>query len=345
MTNSPVQETTIHVLDESTVNKIAAGEVVERPASVVKELIENAVDADARTIRIEIHHVQGTIVRIQVTDDGFGMSEADAVMAFTSHATSKIQTLSDLEKCSSLGFRGEALASIAAVSAVTLITKPRGSSAVGGMQVKVRGGTITGMSEIGAPEGTTVIVEDLFYNTPARRKFQKSLAVELSHIASIVEGEALSHREIAFSLMFNKKRRLSTQSTPELADTIVNLYGVTVVKQLIPLRASGPCYEIEGYISQPELSRQNRDQMYISINNRHIRYTPIAKAVREGYGTLLPKDHSPVLFLNLCIDPALVDVNVHPTKREVRLSNEREILDSISNLIKSTLQEEARIPE
>ncbi len=336
---------TIRVLDEGTVNQIAAGEVVERPASVVKELIENAIDADARRIRIEIASARGAITRIRVTDDGLGMSPADAAMAFTPHATSKIQSIADLERCRTLGFRGEALASIAAVAGVTLVTKPRGSAATGGTCVTVRGGSLEGIGEAGAPEGTTITVDDLFFNTPARRKFLKSLAVELAHIVSVVEGEALAHREIGFCLVHNGRERLSTQGTMDLADAVLDLYGVDAARALIPIQATVPVFRLEGSITQPALSWKTRDRMFVSINRRFVHHPPLLRAIREGYGALLPGDRYPLVFLDLAISPALVDVNIHPTKREVRLSQEKEILPEITRIIGEALRDHIRIPE
>jgi DNA mismatch repair protein MutL len=329
---------TIRILDEQTVNQIAAGEVVERPASVVKELIENAIDAGARTIRVEITSSGDAIRAVRVVDDGGGMTAADAVLAFSPHATSKIEGISDLERCATLGFRGEALASIAAVSEVTMITRPRGTSAISGTKVVIRGGAILEVSETGAPEGTSVIVEDLFFNTPARKKFQKSLPVELAQIFSIGEGICLAHPSIAFRIVHNGRARISTPSGSRLLDTIVSLYGTETGKALIPLEERGRHLHIRGYISQPYLSRQNPDQIIISINGRLIRSRSIGGAVKEAYGTLLPKDRYPVAFLELAIDTSFVDVNVHPTKREVRISHEKEILSAITGAVERVLR-------
>ncbi|MDI6719742.1 MAG: DNA mismatch repair endonuclease MutL [Methanomicrobiales archaeon] len=336
---------TIRVLDESTVNQIAAGEVVERPASVVKELIENAIDADARRIRVEITSARGAITRIQVTDDGIGMSAADAALAFTPHATSKIRSIADLERCRTLGFRGEALASIAAVAEVTLVTKPRGSAAAGGTRVTVRGGSLEGIGETGAPEGTAVAVSDLFFNTPARRKFLKSLAVELAHIVSVVEGEALAHRGIGFRLLHNGKERLSTQGTGDLADAVLDLFGVEAARALIPIREETAHFRLEGSITQAAISWKTRDRMFVSINRRSVHHPSLLRAIREGYGGLLPGDRYPLVFLDLSMPPHLVDVNIHPTKREVRVSGEQEILPEIARIVGGALRDRTRIPE
>jgi DNA mismatch repair protein MutL len=334
----------IHILDQSTVNKIAAGEVVERPASVVKELIENAIDAGARTIRIELLSSDGKISRITIIDDGCGMSPADAALAFVPHATSKIAGIKDLDTIRTLGFRGEALASIAAVSRVTLVTKPRGSGTVAGTRIVIEGGTVKESGGMGAPEGTSIQVEDLFFNTPARSKFLKSINTELSHIHTIMEGVCLTHPEISFRLFYNNHEQMVTDRSTRLVDTIARLFGADTVKHLIPVEGSLPLLIISGYISRPALSRKDAARMLVSINGRFISSSLINGAVRAGYATLLAKDQFPVAFLSLQIDTRLVDVNVHPTKKLVRISQEKEISDAIKKAVSDTLLSHDLIP-
>jgi DNA mismatch repair protein MutL len=331
-------EQRIHILNEETINQIAAGEVIERPASVIKELAENAIDSGAKRIEIDISSTKGNITRIQVTDDGSGMSRQDAELAFTPHATSKIQSIDDLLRCVTLGFRGEALASIGAIAKVTLTTKPRG--ALAGTRVVVRGGSLLGISDAGVPEGTSMTVEELFYNTPARLKFQKSLQSELSRITGIVEGLALTHPEISFRMIHNKRDRCDTVASGDLKETIISLYGTDLAALLVPVRGDHHLVRIRGYISRPSLSRPNPYQMNISVNNRHVHSLPLIASIKEGYGTLLAKDTYPVVFLNLEIDGPLVDVNVHPTKRQVRIGREREITAAISDVVWSALKGE-----
>lgn len=329
--------TKIRVLDPDTVNQIAAGEVVERPASVVKELLENAIDAGATSILVDVSSDMAAITKIRVTDNGEGMTPEEAVLAFHPHATSKIRDIADLSTIRTLGFRGEALASIAAVAEVTIVTRPRGAGALAGTRLVVRGGEVVEKSEVGAPEGTTVIVERLFYNTPARRKFLKSRNTELAHVYAVVENLALAHGEVAFRVVHNGKERMATQRSGGALNTIAGLYGADLARSLVPVEGRLPFLRIGGYISRPSESRGNPSQVFVSINGRSIASRQIAAAVREGYGTLLPKDRYPVAFLDLAIDTDLVDVNVHPTKREVRLSREREILPAIAAAVEEAL--------
>ncbi|HUW86684.1 MAG TPA: DNA mismatch repair endonuclease MutL [Methanoregula sp.] len=336
---------TIHILDQATVNQIAAGEVVERPASVVKELVENAIDAGARSIRIDITSSAKEILSIRIIDDGSGMSPADALLAFTPHATSKITRIDDLHRINTLGFRGEALASIAAVSMVTLTTRLRNAEEVNGTKVLVKGGEIKETGEIGAPEGTNVLVEDLFFNTPARKKFQRSKNTEIAHIHAILEGICLAHPEISFRLYSNRSEQLVTDRTTHIPDTIARIYGSDVVKELIPVNLALPFMKISGYLSRPSLARKDTSRMMIAINHRYVSSKVITAAVKEGYGTLLSKDLFPFAFLSLEIDTGLVDVNVHPTKKQVRLSREKEIARAISETVNSALLGHDLIPD
>jgi len=335
----------IRVLDPATVNQIAAGEVIERSASVVKELVENAIDAGARTIRIDITSVQGGITSIKVTDDGCGMSPVDAELAFVPHATSKIHTLDDLFSIHSLGFRGEALASIAAIAKVTLITKPQGSDRVPGTRIVVVGGEIQLRGGTGAPEGTSVLVEELFFNTPARKKFQKSLTTEIARIHGILEGLCLACPQISFKVFHNNREQLATDRTGRPLDTIARIFGNESARELIPAAAALPFMRISGYISRPALSRKDHDRILIAINGRYISSPPITTAIREGYGTLLPHGRYPVAFLSLEIDTRLVDINVHPTKKEVRLTKEKEITDGVREAVQEALASGDLIPD
>ncbi len=336
---------TIHLLDPATVNQIAAGEVVERPASVVKELVENAIDAGARSIRIDVTTSAKEILSIRIIDDGSGMSPDDALLAFTPHATSKITRIEDLHHINTLGFRGEALASIAAVSRISLTTRPRNSGEGIGTKVLVEGGKIQETGEIGAPEGTNVLVEDLFFNTPARKKFQRSKNTEIAHIHAILEGICLAHPGISFRLYINQNEQLVTDRSPRILDTIARIFGSDVVKDLIPLSLSFPFMKISGYISRPSRARRDASRIMIAINQRFVSSTIIVGAVKEGYGTLLSKDRFPIAFLTLEIDTELVDVNVHPTKKLVRLSREKEITRAISEAVKTALLSHDLIPD
>ncbi len=331
----------VRILDEETISHIAAGEVVERAASVVKELVENAVDADARIIRIGISADKTGITRISVTDDGVGMDFEDALLAFRQHATSKISRPEDLDGITTLGFRGEALASIAAISKVTFTTKERGSSSPEAARVVIHGGELISHSAVGAPEGTSIIIEALFYNTPARRKFQKSVPTELSHVYDMVERIALSNRNISFVLLYNGKERFQTFGTGSYPDVIAAVFGSSFSKELTPVSGSFGPVKIDGWITRPGSEmKTTQTRFYLSINGRQVTSRQLQWAIREGYGTLLPKGMYPAAFLDVVLDPRDVDVNVHPTKREVRLSREREVMRFIQDAVYQSLHEE-----
>jgi len=331
----------IHLLDEETINHIAAGEVVERAASVVKELVENAVDAKAAKIIIDITADASAVKRITVTDDGVGVSAEDAALAFRQHATSKISAPDDLAGIVTLGFRGEALASIAAVSKVTFTSKERESAAPEAVQVVIHGGELIRRTSVGAPEGTTIIVEDLFYNTPARRKFQRSVSTELSHIYDMVERIALAHREVAFVLLYQGKERFRTYGTGAYPDAIASVFGTAFARDLIPVEKTGGIAEVRGYVSKPGCNmRPTPTRFYLTINSRQVTSKSLQWAVREGYGTLLPKGMYPAAFLDIIIDPRDVDVNVHPTKREVRLSRERDVGSAVRDAVYTALHDD-----
>ena len=331
----------IHVLDEETINHIAAGEVVERAASVVKELVENAVDAKAAKIIIDLSADTTSVKRIAVTDDGIGVSPEDAVLAFRQHATSKISAPDDLAGIVTLGFRGEALASIAAVSKVTFTSKERGADTPEAVQVVIHGGELIRQTAVGAPEGTTIVVEDLFYNTPARRKFQRSVSTELSHIYDMVERIALAHREVSFVLLYQGKERFRTYGTGAYQDAIAAVFGAAFAKDLTAVDADGRIAKVSGWISKPGCNmRPTPTRFYLSINGRQVSSKSLQWAVREGYGTLLPKGMYPAAFLDITLDPREVDVNVHPTKREVRLSRERDVGSAVRDAVYTALHDD-----
>ena len=331
----------IHVLDEETINHIAAGEVIERAASVVKELVENAVDADAKKITIDLTADTSAVTRISVSDDGIGVSAEDAVLAFRQHATSKITEPDDLAGIITLGFRGEALASIAAVSKVTFTSKERGSGNPEATQVIIHGGELIRQTSAGAPEGTTILVEDLFYNTPARKKFQRSVSTELSHIYDMVERIALAHREVSFVLLYQGKERFRTYGTGSYPDAISAVFGNTFAKDLLPVEIDNRIAQVKGWVSKPGCNmRPTATRFYLTINGRQISSKSLQWAVREGYGTLLPKGMYPAAFLDITLDPREVDVNVHPTKREVRLSREREVGSVVRDAVYTALHDE-----
>lgn len=335
----------IQKLDGATVSRIAAGEVVERPASVVKELAENAIDAGAMAIDIRITSRQGQITEITITDDGCGMNHEDAQMAFARHATSKIRDLSDLFTCTTLGFRGEALASIAAVSRVTIVTREKGGETIAGTLVVNEGGEVVDDQEAGCPEGTSVTVEKIFYNTPARKKFQRALSTETAMITGIVERLVLTHPGIAFRLTHNGREKIVVPGGCGLTDAIIHLFGLEIAGQLLNVDAGAEDVSVKGAISVPNLSRKNPYQMYLSINSRAIFSRNLVAAIKKAYGTLLPQDRYPVVFLDLTIPGTEVDVNVHPTKREVRLVSEDRILGIVTDLLRAVLESHRLIPE
>ena len=319
----------IHLLSEHVANQIAAGEVVERPASVVKELLENALDADARHIVVTIK--AGGRSAIVVSDDGFGMSRDDALLALERHATSKITTAEDLQSIRSLGFRGEAVPSIAAVSRFTLTSRERG--ALAGTQIEIAGGKIISVQDVGTAEGTTVEVRNLFFNLPARRKFLRSEQTETAHIEHIVTLCALAHPAVAFRLVVDERTRFDLAPATELAGRLRELYGHQLVAQLLPLEGQG----IQGFVGKPGISRADRTQQHIFVNGRPVESKGINYALMEGYHTGLMKGRFPITFLFLEIDPAAVDVNIHPAKREVRFRDEYAVRQAVIDAVRQAL--------
>lgn len=330
----------IKVLDEQLANQIAAGEVVERPASVVKELVENAVDAGSTTIDITIE--EGGLSLIRVTDNGGGIEASDIQTAFQRHATSKISTSSDLFRIASLGFRGEALPSIAAVSRLTC--KSADSNSGLARKLTIEGGTMTADEPANAPQGTDMSVRDLFYNTPARLKYMKSIQTELGHISDYMNRLALAHPGIAFTLKHNGSTLLRTMGTGDRLQVIAAVYGTSAAKAMLPVTASDSDYELSGYISKPDLTRANRNGITVVVNGRYIRSHAVNQSLLQAYHTLLPINRFPLVVLELGMHPGLLDVNVHPSKMEVRFSKEAELRALIERAVKESLTAQRYIP-
>ena len=325
---------TIRVLDSHTVNKIAAGEVVERPASVVKELVENAMDAGATNITVEIK--DGGIKMIRVTDNGCGMDKQNLLMCFERHATSKIQKEEDLNKLVSLGFRGEALSSIASVSIVEALTREQNSLI--GNRLYMEGGKNPEISEAGLPTGTTMIVRNLFYNTPARKKFLRSSLAEMNTISDLMIHLALSRPDIAFSYIANKQTKFHTLGNLNLRDVIYEVYGRDIAKALIPVSGTRDGYEISGFLGKPELVRGSRGYETYFINGRYIKSEKIAGAIEAGAREFLMQHKFPFCVLHIRVEPSLVDVNVHPTKMEVRFDEQCTLPQFIQSEIECALK-------
>lgn len=330
----------IHQLSELLSNQIAAGEVIERPASVVKELVENAVDAGATKIQVFLK--DSGLTEIQVIDNGSGFAPDDLEIAFLRHTTSKIASREDLFRVHSLGFRGEALASIAAVAHVTLKTSTGQPESGREMVVSADESEIHLASH---PQGTTITVRDLFYNTPARLKYLKSVATELSHIADVVNRIALSYPEVALTLVNDGNQMLSTAGNGKLQQTIAGIYGLSVARELVAIKGADLDFEIEGYVSRPAVTRASKNYLSFLINGRYIKNFQLNKALIEGYGSKLMVGRYPVAVINIKMDPLLVDVNVHPTKREVRLSKEPELTKLLTKIVRETLGKENLIPD
>ncbi|MDR6224279.1 DNA mismatch repair endonuclease MutL [Desmospora profundinema] len=330
----------IRILDDGLANQIAAGEVVERPASVVKELVENALDARADRIQVSIR--EGGIQSIEVSDNGTGMDREDAQLAFERHATSKIRRERDLFSIRSLGFRGEALPSIASVSRLTLTTS-RGE-AEPATRVRLEGGTRREVEEAVRDRGTSVRVEDLFFNTPARLKYLKTVNTEVSHVADAVGRIALAHPTVSFSLKHNDREIFRTPGDGKLVHVVHALYGKQAAKAMLLFAGEDADFQVEGVAGRPELTRSNRSYLSILINGRYIRSIPLSQAILRGYDTLLPIGRYPIVVMRTEMDPKLVDVNVHPAKLEVRLSKEKELCRLIETTLKNLFRREVLIP-
>ena len=331
----------IKLLDQLTINKISAGEVIERPSSVVKELVENSIDSGANAITVEIK--EGGLSFIRITDNGSGIEKDQIKTAFLRHATSKINTAEDLTTIGSLGFRGEALASIAAVAQVEMITKI--DRDVTGVRYLIEGGTETTYEEIGCPEGTTIIVRNLFFNTPARRKFMKTPATEGSYIAELINRLALSRPDVSFKFISNGQNKLYTSGNNSLKDVIYNIYDRDISKNLLELNESCGNITLTGYIAKPYISRGNRTHENYFVNNRYIKSSVITKAIEEAYQTFVMVHKYPFTALKIDIDKTLLDINVHPTKMELKISNSTELHSFIINTIRNALTEKELIPQ
>ena len=330
----------IKVLGKDTIDKIAAGEVVERPMSIVKELLENSIDSGASAITAEIK--DGGISLIRVTDNGSGINKDEVKTAFLRHATGKIDDAEDLGHIMTLGFRGEALSSIAAVCRCEIITKT--PEAVTAVRYIIEGGIEHSFEEIGAPDGTTMLVRDIFYNTPARRKFLKTASTEAAHIADLVEKLALSHSDIAFRLIINNQTRLQTSGDSNLKAVIYAIYGRDIASAILPVHEERDGICISGYIGKPEISRPNRNYENYFVNGRYIKSNTIAKAIEDAYEDRMMSRQFPFALLTMTIDPSAIDVNVHPTKMDVRFSDPMRVYDSVKRAVRMTLQSGMVVP-
>lgn len=329
----------IQVMDEVLANKIAAGEVVEKCMNVVKELVENAIDAKATSIKIEL--MDSGVKEIKVTDDGIGMDREDAVLAFSRHATSKVKNENDLFHIGSLGFRGEALPSIASVSNVTLNT----NNGVVGTEVEIHGGKLIAVNPSELAKGTSILVRDLFYNTPVRLKYLKSLYTELAYITEYVNKMALSYPEIRFVLTNNDKVLLKTDGSGRLLKVINDIYGLSVTKKMIEIKNENEDYQISGYISYPELQKSNKNAITLLVNGRVIRNLDIIRYITDSYHTYIPQDRYPIVVMKIDVDPILVDVNVHPTKMDIKFSKMDTLKDLITKTVTSKLESLTLIPD
>ena len=331
----------IHLLDESTINQIAAGEVVERPSAVVKELIENALDAGSTAITTEIK--EGGLSLIRITDNGAGIGRDDIPAAFMRHATSKIKTAEDLFHVTSLGFRGEALSSIAAVSQVELITKE--TSSLNGYRYIIDGGEEKSLEEIGCPSGTTIIVRNLFYNTPARRKFLKTPPTEAGYVNDLMERLMVSHPEVSFRFIVNNQVKLQSSGNNNIKDILYQIYGRDISRELLSVNHDSDDVKITGYIGKPTINRGNRNFENYFINGRYIKNSIITKAIEDAYKPFMMQHKYPFTSLYYEITPSLLDVNVHPQKLELKLTNGDDIYDITHNLVRDMLLGREMIPK
>lgn len=332
----------IAVLDQGTIDKIAAGEVVERPASVVKELLENAIDAKASAVTVEIR--DGGTSLIRVTDNGCGIEKEEIRLAFCRHATSKIQTVEDLTTVSSLGFRGEALSSIAAVSQVEFITKT--PETLTGVRYRIEGGIERDIEEIGAPEGTTFLVRNLFFNTPVRKKFLKSNTTEGAYVTEMVQKIALSHPEVSIRLIQNNQSKLHTSGNHSLKDNIYALYGREIAANLLKVEEKqNPSIEVSGFVGKPVIARGNRGMEMYFINGRYIKSKILYKAIEDAYKPYMMQHMYPFVVLQIQTDPNLLDVNVHPTKMDVRFGNNNLVYDTVYRAVRNALEQKELIPQ
>lgn len=331
----------IHVLDQSTIDKIAAGEVVERPLSVVKELTENAIDAGASAITVEIK--EGGISLIRVTDNGSGIEKGQVQKAFLRHATSKISSIEDLNLVESLGFRGEALSSIAAVAQVEVITKT--APELTGVRFSIAGGAAQEPEEIGAPTGTTFLVRNLFFNTPVRKKFLKQPQTEGGYVADLMERLSLSHPEISVKFIQNGQLRFHTSGNGSLKEIIYRIYGKDMAQALLPFEMERSGFSVKGFLGKPQINRSNRNFETCFVNGRYVRNDIITRAMEEGYRTYLMQHRFPFYVLHFAMEPGTVDVNVHPAKMEIRLIHGKEVYEQLSKAVQEYLREAELIPQ
>ncbi len=331
----------IRLLSPDTIDKISAGEVVEKPASVVKELTENAIDAGADKITVEIK--EGGITFIRVTDNGCGIYREDIENAFVRHATSKITSLEDLDDIASLGFRGEALSSISAVSKVSLTTKRKDD--LTGINVECNGGELGEIKEVGAPDGTTIIVKDLFYNTPARKKFLRTSMTEGSYISELMEHLAMSHPNVAISFIMNGKNKFFTSGNGDLSEIIYRIYGKETAKNLIPVDKETEGIHISGFLGKTILARSNRSYEIFFVNSRYVRSKIISQALEEGYAGFLMQHKYPFAVLHIDVDGTMIDVNVHPTKMEIRIMDPKPFASFLIETVKEAVGQSVLMPE
>lgn len=331
----------IALLSQETIDKIAAGEVIERPSSVVKELVENAIDAGSSAVTVEIK--EGGISFIRISDNGCGIEKEQIPLAFLRHSTSKIKSVEDLFTVTSLGFRGEALSSIAAVSQVELITKTNGDFT--GSRYLIEGSKKVSLEEIGAPDGTTFIIRNLFYNTPARKKFLKSAQTEGTYIHELMQRMILSHPDVAFKFIMNNQVKLQSSGNGNIKDIIYHLYGRDITKALLPITHESELFKVSGFIGKPMISRGNRGYELYFVNGRFIRSQILSKAIEDAFKPFLMQHQYPFTVLYFEIDSSLLDVNVHPTKMELRFSNQQELYREVQNILSAALVHRDIIPE
>lgn len=330
----------IQVLDQITIDKIAAGEVIERPASIIKELVENAIDAGASAVTVEIR--DGGISFLRVTDNGCGIPKAEVPLAFLRHSTSKIRSVEDLSVVTSLGFRGEALSSIAAIAQVELITKTK--TELTGTRYRIEGGVEKSIEDAGAPDGTTFLVHQIFYNTPARRKFLKTPMTEASHVSELMTRLSLSHPEVSIQFISNGQEKLHTSGNGKLKDIIYHVFGRDIANNLLETDEKIAGIQIQGFIGKPVISRGNRNYENYFINGRYVKSNIIAKAIEDAYRDFTMQHRYPFTVLHFTMDGTDLDVNVHPTKMELRFSNQQGVYNFVYNSLKQTLTEPELIP-
>ncbi|MFB9861315.1 DNA mismatch repair endonuclease MutL [Salinicoccus siamensis] len=331
---------TIKVLESAIQNKISAGEVVERPSSVVKELLENSIDANATEIEVFIE--ESGMKKIRIVDDGDGIHHTDGPLLFQRHATSKISSDYDLFQIRSLGFRGEALASIGAVAKVSVETKHHSGDPV---FIRFEGGELMRQSPGKERQGTDITITDLFFNTPARLKYIRSLKTESGKIIDVVQKMAMAHPKVSFRLVLDDQQRLMTKGNGNLKETMSDIYGLNVARNAVEIQAQDADFRIHGFVVRPEINRSNRNYMNISVNQRHIKNFALSQSIVKGFHTLLPKDKYPIAVIDIEMDPKLVDVNVHPAKIEVKFSKERELNHLLENAVLESMRKEVLIPD